>query len=482
MSETVYTPHKFQRLFHKSKARIRLVSTGRQTGKTFSGSVELLWHLQHGRSSCHKVLTKIVEGKYICSECGKPTEFNPIRALVVAPTYGDLDDINISMLKNLAPNIFDEGWNEQKKRLTLSNGSVCIFKSADKPDRLRGGTLDFLWLDEASFMRPETWEIVKPATLVKQATIIITTTPKGMDWVKGTFYDNASKVYTVKSPLEESRQAPIEIDKSGDNEIVAFHYRTYDVDHIPISDIQKEKDQMSERMFRQEYLATFETFSGLVYPMYDEKVHLIYDAPRIPMQYFVGIDVGWHNPTAMLLIGEDEHRNLYALNEVYESGLTIEQIAEKYKVLTAGKEIRETVIDPSTAGKTLASGGVSVLDQLRDVGVNAIIAPNDVQAGIARISQLLTPDRITDRPKLFIVRHCIHTRDEIQSYVYEESRNGVYSDKPKKQKDHLMDALKYVVLSRPDSYEHLPSRGYGARPIETGAIDMLSNRIDPDLF
>lgn len=483
--ERRYIPHQFQRKFHKSKARIRIVDTGRQTGKTLSGIIELIWHLERGLSSCHRVINRIEGGKTVCSECGNECKLVPVNALVVAPTYRMLDDINIKMFRDWVPQWFSTGWNEQKKRLTIPNGGVCEFRSAEEPDRLRGVTLDILWMDEASFMKRAAWEVVQPATLVRDALILITTTPRGQDWVYKEFYQKAGSTWTVQDPLLEIRQEAVNIiNPVGNKDIEAFHYRTFDVEHISLEQILKKRDEMSEKMFRQEYMATFEQYTGLVYDMFDERMHVIEDTPaETRLQYFVGIDVGYRNPTAMLLIGEDANHNLYVIDEVYESGLLAPAIAEKFKKLIAGKEIRDVIIDPASRQSTQASQGMSILDQIIELGVPARIGNNDVIAGINRVSQMLTPDTITGRPKVFICRRCINLREEIAGYVWDDSKEDKNApERPKKVKDHLCDAMRYVLMERPDWYKHMDSKDYAQSVVQGEAVSLLEDRIDPDIF
>lgn len=481
--ERKYNPHAFQRKFHKSKHRIRVKDTGRQVGKSFAGMIDLAHFVERGLSDCCGVTTDIVDRKYVCPKCGKECGVTPVNCMVVAPTRELLDDVNIKMFREYIPSWFEYGWNEQKKRLTHKNGSTIRFRSADNPERLRGSTLDYLWIDEASFMKPQVWDIVKPATLVKNAIIVITTTPKGKNWVYQKFYKNAGSIWTVENPLLEAKQEPIHITRpDGDPDIEVYHYRSFDVDHIKPEDILSEKNRMSDRMYRQEWLATHEAYSGMIYPMYDESAHIIDNIPNVAMQYFVGIDVGFNNPTAILLIGEDENHNLYVIDEVYESQLLASDIYARYKSLTAGKEIRETFIDPASKQSTQASGGVSVYDQLTELGMVATLANNDVLAGINRVSELLIVDHVTNRPKLFIHRRCVNLREEIGGYVWDDAQSEKNApERPKKFKDHACDALRYTVIGRPDWYAHEPSK-FGSRPVEIGAVDLLEDRIDPDLF
>jgi hypothetical protein len=231
---------------------------------------------------------------------------------------------------------------------------------------------------------------------------------------------------------------------------------------------------MTEKMFRQEYLATFEEFSGMVYPMLDEKLHFIDYEPNVPLQYFISLDVGFKT-TAVLLLGEDSARNLYVLEESYLAEQAPADIANTILRMRGTKHVRNIIIDPASRQKVQASNGVSVAEQIEEHGVNLDMGVNDVMGGIMRVQQLLIPDRVTGGPRIKIHNRCINLKDELYSYVWKDNEEA-----PKKVYDHAVDALRYVVASRPDMMSSVDE--HRNAPMVTGAIDLLENRIDSDLF
>ena len=85
-----YKPHKYQKEFHKSKARFRTFIAGRRGGKSLAGTIEALKHSD---------LDPIEKGR-------------PVHGMIIAPTYGMLKDVNIAMIMEWCPASAIKSWNK----------------------------------------------------------------------------------------------------------------------------------------------------------------------------------------------------------------------------------------------------------------------------------------------------------------------------------------------------------------------------------
>ena len=83
----------------------------------------------------------------------------------VAPTYKMAKQIMWNDLKAWVPREWVTKIRENELSMTFRNGSRIDLKGADKPDSLRGVSLDFLVLDEFQDIDPETWKTVLRPTL-----------------------------------------------------------------------------------------------------------------------------------------------------------------------------------------------------------------------------------------------------------------------------------------------------------------------------
>jgi phage terminase large subunit-like protein len=104
---------------------------------------------------------------------------------VAAPTIGDVERtcftgesgiLSVAEPGDIAPG----GYNVNKARVTLSNGSVIQGFSADSIERARGSNLFGCWCDELALFKYESFyhEVLQPALRRGDARMLITTTPK----------------------------------------------------------------------------------------------------------------------------------------------------------------------------------------------------------------------------------------------------------------------------------------------------------------
>lgn len=107
------------------------------------------------------------------------------RLAYVAPYLSQGKEIGWEYLKRFAAPIMTDK-NESELWVELVNGARLRIHGADNPDRLRGGYLDDVVLDEYADMRPSVWsEVIRPMLADRQGSATFIGTPKG----KNEFYD-----------------------------------------------------------------------------------------------------------------------------------------------------------------------------------------------------------------------------------------------------------------------------------------------------
>jgi PBSX family phage terminase large subunit len=182
---------------------------------------------------------------------------------------------------------------------------------------------------------------------------------------------------------------------------------------------------------------------GAVYDFFDEKIHLIDFPLSTATSYIVGVDYGTTNPCAFVLIGINKHRypNVWVEDEFYYNSrvtqhqLTDAEYAEKLREFINGRSARIDAIylDPSAA---------SFRAELQRSGIdNLIDAENEVLDGIRFVAKLLNNGTFK------ICRKCRSLIAEFQSYVWDDKSIKCGIDKPKKENDHALDALRYALFS-----------------------------------
>lgn len=126
---------------------------------------------------------------------------------------------------------------------TLNNGAIVFFRSADRPDRLRGLTTAGVWIDEASLLSREVYDIVL-LTLrqTPDAWIACTFTPKGTShWTYEVFGRGVEGVRTVHA---SSRTNPF----------------------LPSGFLSRVSSQLTPLLIRQEVEAEFVNVAGVDWP------------------------------------------------------------------------------------------------------------------------------------------------------------------------------------------------------------------------
>ncbi|MGB9772333.1 MAG: PBSX family phage terminase large subunit [Candidatus Kapaibacteriota bacterium] len=145
-------------------------------------------------------------------------------------------------------------------------------------------------------------------------------------------------------------------------------------------------------------------------------------------QIFGGVDYGWNNPSAFVLVGV-LGQNLYVIDEIYERQMSDSEFAKQIK-----KKIDFWGVNPYIACEhepartfELARAGLKVIPAKK----------GDVKEGLMRVREF----RIRIHPR------CINFIREIQSYKWKEDRSGNILDEPVKFNDHLLDAMRYGVMT-----------------------------------
>ena len=162
----------------------------------------------------------------------------------VSPTFQQSKDILWSILKEIGKDVIKAA-HENTATLTLVNDRKIYLKGSDRPDTLRGVGLSYVVLDEYASMKPEVWEMILRPTLadVKGGALFIGT-PAG----KNHFYD----LWT-------------DADREEAEDWESFQFNSTDNTFLDPDEIESAKHNMSTQAFKQEFQATFESFTGGIF-------------------------------------------------------------------------------------------------------------------------------------------------------------------------------------------------------------------------
>lgn len=394
--EITYKLHDSQYRIFNDPSRFVVLAAGRRFGKTVLA------------------LTKIIT---------KALEVKKSKIWYVAPTYRQAEMIAWKMLFEMIPQNLILKKNEVRLEITLINGSEISLKGADNEDSLRGVGLDGVVLDEYASMKFNVWqEIIRPMLSDRKGWALFIGTPKG----KNHFWELFIKGQRLESGFS------------------SYQMKTWDNPYIPRSEIKEAQDQLNDRYFRQEYEASFEDFTGLVWPEFDYNIHTA-DEIKIEKWYesISVIDPAITGTTASLNSFIDGGGRVLIPNEYYEQNKRVSEVSAVLKTWQSDRWL----IDPaSKVQKVEREGRVYTLyDEYGDNGIYAQAAENDVNAGINRVAEYFKKN------KILISRSCKNLIYEIQRYHWSEEREtvlGLSEPKPFKSLDHTCDCLRYLIMSR----------------------------------
>ncbi len=413
--------HKKQMLFHKSTARNRWVFGGNRTGKTECGAVEAVWFAR----GIHPY--RSIKG--------------PTSGWVVSLTGEVQRDVaQKKVLSYLPPQWIYSVVMKKGRRDNPEGGiidfilvksihgglSVIGFKSCDQGRSVFQGTsLDWVWFDEEPPL--DIYQECRMRVLDKRGDIWGTMTPlMGLTWVYDQIYLNGDDPEIWHQTMSW-KDNPF-LDKQG----------------IELMEKVLSRDELRSRQHGE-----FASKSGLVYPEFDDRVHVI-EPFEIPQhwQSTISIDPGFVNPLSAHWYAVDGDGNVFVIAEHFASGKDclwhsqrIKEISRQLNWKTDSAGRYAALIDSAALQRTL-SGEKSVVQLFLQEGiaVNPKVDKN-VPGGIQRVKQYLSDD--PDRPKLYIFNTCTELIREFKLYRYGQG------EEPVKKDDHALDELRYFIASRP---------------------------------
>ena len=305
--------------------------------------------------------------------------------------------------------------------------STIGFKSCDQGrEKFQGSSLDFVWFDEEP--PQEIYDECRMRVLDRKGDIFGTMTPlKGLTFI----YDE------------------IYLNKHGSKEVWCEFMDWTDNPFLDKSEVKLLSESIPDDKLESRKYGRFASSSGLVYPEFDENVHVI-EPFSIPYDWqdIISIDPGLNNPLSAHFYAVDYDGNIYAVAEHFEAERDIEYHAKKIKEIARlinwksdAKGRLNALIDSAANQKTLASLK-SVTELFYEQGIIANPKVNkDMFSGIERVKSYLKING--GKPRLFIFKNCVNLIRELKSYRWGEG------DNPKKYDDHSLDELRYYIMTKP---------------------------------
>ena len=265
----------------------------------------------------------------------------------VAPSYRMAKQIMWPELVESIPRSWVRKYNETVLTITLVNGSKIELKGADNPDTLRGVGIHFLVMDEVQDIDPEAWKKVLRPTLASTG--------------GHAMFIGSPKAYNFLHELWSAGQNVANVAWA------SWQFPTVTSPFIPKSEIEAARNDMDEKSFRQEFLASFESMSGRVYYPFDRNIHVkpLDFNPELPI--WIGQDFNI-DPMSSVVFQKQKNGEIWAVDEIcLLSSNTFElcdELERRY-----WRYLEQIVIYPDPAGAYRGhQRGESDLDIFRERG------------------------------------------------------------------------------------------------------------------
>lgn len=287
-------------------------------------------------------------------------------------------------------------------------------EKANQVSKLRGSEVKFCYCDELCDINEGVFDLLKSRLSLPYSECHAACNPAGPNHFVKRFIDSAADGVDVW----------------------AQRYTIYDNPFLPPEYVRAlEAEYRGTVYFKRYILGLWALAEGLIYPMYEEAVEPAYagDVRR----RVISIDYGTQNPFAALMWCEapdgtwhlvDEYR--YSGRETGHQKTDADYVSDLEAFASALEGRVQVIVDPSAT---------SFITALRRSGKFSVRkARNDVEDGIRETAVCLQTGRVR------ISSGCRGTLDEFAGYAWDDSAAG---DKPIKEDDHCMDALRYLVAT-----------------------------------
>lgn len=407
---TTYLPSQKQiESINNSNAKINIWEGAVRSGKTYASLLRFLKEITYGP-----------EGEYV----------------MIAKTYG-------SFRKHILPQLFsligkDPKFYAGRQEIVLWGKTIHLIGAADEraESKIRGSTFVGAYVDEATIIPESVFKMLISRCAMGNAKIFATTNPDSpYHWLK--------KDYLTDNPDVASWQFTLNDNPALSKEDKAYLNRQY-----------------TGLWFQRFIEGRWVQAEGSIYDHFDEKRHVIDFSPNYTPNYIVGIDYGTTNPCAFVLIGIDYDRfpnvwvqeEYYFDSKVHQRQKTDSEYADDFIKFIHGKSVSAIYLDPSA---------VSFRVELQRRGIlNLFEAQNEVIDGIREVSDML------NNGMLKICRSCPNLISEFQSYVWDPKCLKTGEDKPLKQHDHALDAMRYAIFT-----SKIKTRRAGMKPQDLDDIE-----------
>jgi len=375
----------------EDKSRFKVLITGRRFGKT------------------HLAIRQLIKYASVPKR----------KVWFVCPTYRQAKQVCWSSLKE---RLKDLNWikkaNESDLSIILINGSTIALRGADRSyDSLRGVGLDFLVMDEFADIPSQAWfEVLRPTLSDRKGDVLFCGTPRG-------FGNYAYDLYCKGNE---------------DKDWSAFQFTTLDGGQVDGDEVEQAKNDLDERTFRQEYLATFETYSGAIYYNFDRELN-VSSLKDNNTAIHIGMDFNIDPMSAAIF--QLHNNTVNFIDEIVIYSSNTDELVKEIKTRYPNRQII-VYPDPASRQRKTSAGGRTDLNILQNAGFTVRVknAHPQIRDRINAVNSRLK--NTNEQRMMYIDPKCKNIIRGLERHLYKEGTTQPDKDSGF---DHMNDAIGYAV-------------------------------------
>lgn len=395
------------------------------------------WNMAHGSVSTGKTVGTLFAFMHYCDRCPDSQLFmcghtcdtiyeNAVRLL--------LESDQFSMFRPFVT------WLSGKRELKFKDKTIKILGAKDEGAirQIQGKTMSGFYGDEM--------------TLYPESII---------DMIDTRLRNPHSRGFASMNPTHPNHKMKQWIDKAdaGDKNYYALHFTLEDNPFIGQDYIDRIKNSLSGMFYKRNYLGLWCMAEGAIFDFFDRNIHVVKRPPRAAEYWIAGIDFGMNHACTCVLIGVSTGRHdqtgkcLWVEKEYIwdpkKKGRqkTVGELADDIEAFLEPYAVKQLYIDPSAEVMQV---------ELQRKNIHVVHANNDVLNGIAYMTGEMS------NGNLYVCEECKDLIKEIEGYVWDSKKASKGEDAPLKERDDLIDALRYAIYSHKvvtyQPYKHNPDK------------------------
>ena len=349
---------------------------------------------------------------------------------IVAPTFRMLHDFaQRAFLDFLPPELIkDFNRSDDKMLITTPEGKVSevYFRSADDPDKVRGGNWDWMWGDEMTLWKFESFQTAL-GCLRGSGSV-----PR--DQVRGWF------TFTPNGPGQVKKAFETE-------DSICIGATSMDNPNLTERFLAMLRSQYSGPFYDQEVLGLWIKFEGLIYQMLTDATHLVERRVQDMQCFEAAVDWGFDHPWVFGVAGFDGDERGHLFDALHKRGLTLDDQIPLVSDMLKRYPI-QTIYCPDDRPDNIKS--------YQNAGFPVTVVKREVISGIQTVSAALAI-REDGRPGFTFSATTQPVYSEMLTYQWKiKPEDKPDKEEPLKVKDDGPDMVRYLLHGRKQAQGSAP--------------------------